>query len=648
MAKAAVIDSSSSASALPLGRPHCGLPMKRKTPSELRGEQLKRKNGGTFLDDKMAIRLPLEESGMKNGFKKPESVKVPKYINIRVDEVYPTRKSSDIFRALRGEDKVKDAKSSVEIPSDLDNPSVAKNFQVKNMTTLLCGKTDASTKLECSDSSNKATDDQGFRAIEKCSQSALRNVVEIHLGNEHPSDSPKVDMEKALKGLAALHKSSTHSSFIDASSKNYDLPSTSARKVFPEFHMSGQKAPLDFTLKTTLRLISSSSVKWCQRLNATPAAFGIDSHTYKNPFSMDQRSSCTSGVSTTSEIMYSKSLHSWAFPQSSLPSSIITAMAMSATKGETYFLLRRQQDWEDSFRNLYFMLRKSICSMFYVFTSQFVALFICNKLFAKRSFCSAYISQSTRGLRSMLNDLDICFSMPLCRVEVEHPTEADLAELSEIQHQNLGQAYHQDSVSGIDNSPESLLAFTGNNNVHGLYDFLLNYRSFNKSASRTDVPTLYAPCPFPNASLCIPEVKCKEIKRADAVIDSSRGSDADENVDAAAALSLSAGSTCYSIEVKDTVLPPWVICRLCAAMSADGRAFESFFTTEPLSNGLNIALEPLCRVTDQAGNSDASSPACGDALQLPEAALDPRLQYASLKRLRYSCKGSYTAYVSEI
>ncbi|KAK8942543.1 hypothetical protein KSP39_PZI009066 [Platanthera zijinensis] len=185
MAKAAVIDSSTSASALQLGRPHCGLPMKRKTPSELRGEQLKRKNGGTLSVDKLGTRPPLES-----------------------------------------------------------------------------GKIDASTKLECSDSSNKATDDQGFRTIEKCSQSALRNVVEIHLGNEQPLDSTKVDMEKALKGLVALHKSSIQSSFIEASGKNYDLPSTSTRKVFPEFHMSGQKAPLDFTLKTTLRLISSSSVKW--------------------------------------------------------------------------------------------------------------------------------------------------------------------------------------------------------------------------------------------------------------------------------------------------------------------------------------------------------------------------------------------------
>lgn len=638
MAKTDVIDSFSSASVLPLGRPHCGLSMKRKTPSELRGEQLKRKSVGTPSDDKM-VPVPLFESGVKNGIKKLESVKVPKYINTRVDEVYPVRKSSESFRFLNGRDKIKDAVSSVEIPSNLNTDYVAENFQDMNNLSFLRSKVGTSTKLESSDSSNKSIDDQLFRKIEKCSQSALRNVVEIHLGDEKPSDYTKVDMEKALKGLAALDKSSINSSFIDASGRKYDLPSTSARSIFPEFHILGHRAPLDFTLKTSIRLISSSSVKWCQKLNATPAAFEIDPHTYKYSSNMDQHSSCTLG-----QLMYSKALHSWVFPQSVLPSSIITSMAMCSTTGEIDFLLRRQQDWEDSFRNLYFMLRKNICSMFYVCTSQFVVLFICNKSYGKRKSCNAYISQSTRGLRSLLNDHDVCFSMPLCHVEVEHDAEADLAELSEIEHRNLGQTYRQDSVSRVDNSPQSLLAFTGNSNVHALYDFLLNYRSFLTSLNATDVPALYAPSPFPNASLCIPEVRCKEIKRADAVIPSSTGSDTDETE---YILNPSAGSTSYSIEVKDTILPPWVICRLCAAMSSDGRTFESFLTTQPLSNGLNIALDFFCRKNDQPGNSDTSLPVGGDVLDLPEAALDLRLQQASLKRLRYF-NGSYIAYVTEI
>ncbi|XP_020589083.1 protein downstream neighbor of Son-like [Phalaenopsis equestris] len=635
MAKAAIFDSSLAADILPVGRCQSNLKMKRKTPSELRGEQLKRKNGVIHSDEKIAKML-LSESGADNELKKPEWIKAPRYIDTRVSEVYPVRKSSEIFRVLRGKDKIKDVASNIEISNGLDNPYVVENFPSENITSLSRCKVESSAKLESSESSSKASDDRGFRKIEKCSQSALRNVVEIHLGDAKPLDSTKVDIEKALKGLVVRDKSSIPGSFIGASSNKNDLPSAYVRKLSPEFHISGRRAPLDFTLKTTLRFISSSSVKWCHRVNATPAFFESEQHTYNYLSNTDQQTACKLGHGTPTEVMYSKAIQSWAFPQSLLPTSIIIAMTLSATKGETEFLSQRQQDWEDSFSNLYYMLRKNICSMFYVCTSQFVVLFIGNKSLGRRQSCSAFLSQSTRGLRSLLRNHNVCFSMPLCHLEVEHANEADLAELSEIEQQNLGKAFHQDSISGVDNSPQSLLAFIGNTNVHGLYDFLLNYRFFLKSLNGNDVPALYAPVPFLNASLCIPEVKCKEIKRADAVFDS------DDH------LSLSESPLCYNIEVKDTVLPPWVICRLCAAMSATGNTFESIFTTEPLSTGLNIALESFCQEKpDQLGIDDASMPESGDVLGLPEAAFVPCLQSASLRRLKY-CEGSFIAYVNQI
>ena len=105
--------------------------------------------------------------------------------------------------------------------------------------------------------------------------------------------------------------------------------------------------------------------------------------------------------------------------------------------------------------------------------------------------------------------------MPLCNTEVEQSTEDDLIELSEIQRRNLGQvcfpsnlylrkkrisfqfrlvccnqyaeeltirkptsfylqALHLDALSDVDNTAQSLLMFTGNESVHGLYDILLN------------------------------------------------------------------------------------------------------------------------------------------------------------------------------
>jgi hypothetical protein len=41
---------------------------------------------------------------------------------------------------------------------------------------------------------------------------------------------------------------------------------------------------------------------------------------------------------------------------------------------------------------------------------------------------------------------------------------------------NMMQTRRLSSLSDVDNSPQSLMAFCGNKNVNGLYDFLLNYR----------------------------------------------------------------------------------------------------------------------------------------------------------------------------
>ncbi|KAL9235154.1 hypothetical protein vseg_009941 [Gypsophila vaccaria] len=62
------------------------------------------------------------------------------------------------------------------------------------------------------------------------------------------------------------------------------------------------------------------------------------------------------------------------------------------------------------------------------------------------------------------------------------------------------------SMLDVDSSPKSLLALTSNESAHGLYDFLLNYRSLMRMQSGMDVPVLCAPFPFLNAALSSPEV----------------------------------------------------------------------------------------------------------------------------------------------
>ena len=66
------------------------------------------------------------------------------------------------------------------------------------------------------------------------------------------------------------------------------------------------------------------------------------------------------------------------------------------------------------------------------------------------------------------------------------------------------------------------------------------------------------------------QVKCREMRRADMGLLSSGGFDAEPG----SAFASTAGNICYSMEIKDPILPPWVVSRVCAAMSSDARSFD--------------------------------------------------------------------------
>ncbi|XP_039131432.1 protein downstream neighbor of Son [Dioscorea cayenensis subsp. rotundata] len=629
MAEAVVLDSSSHQN-FPFGRVQDDVKMKRKTPSELRAEQLNRRSGVIAANEESASSLVSERvNSGAYGLQKSTQPKIPKYIDTRVDVVYPVKKSSERCRMLYGKEKAKESVSASGTFGNLDVAHVESNFATKGKPLLPCEKIGAASIPVCPDSFAKDQSDKCFRKMEKCSQSVLQDVIGLHLGSDKP-ESSNVNMEKALKGLVVQDAPAISNSVADSSGKVGDIPSLSSGKFSSEFHVQGHRIPLDFTLKTNLRLVSSSSVKWCHSLSASPTNVGVNHFTYQFGRKKDNNLGCNPAHGLSDDALFSNALISWVYPQSSLPPSLISAMAMSTVRGEIDFLSKRQQDWEDSFQSLYFMLRKGLCNIFYVYTSQFVVLFVGGNFMGKNKLsCNAYVSQSTSGLRSLLRKHDICFSMPLCHAEVERASEDDLVELSEIEKRNLGQTFLIDSLSDVDNSPRSLLAFIGNENVHSLYDFVLNYRFFFNSLTGADVPLLYSPVPFQNASLSIPQVRCKEMKRADLIV--SSGGINREDIEAISGLS-SAG-VCYSIEVKDTILPPWVVCKICAAMSSDGRSYETSLTTDPSSLGLNAALDPVCLKSELSNNCSKEN--C-NAFGIPEAVLSSNLRKASLRHIKFT------------
>ncbi|XP_057431794.1 uncharacterized protein LOC130724549 isoform X2 [Lotus japonicus] len=574
--------------------------VKRKTPLELRGEQLKRASLKDLTNESTP---PLASSTNategRRGFKKQGSFETPRYTDTQLDEVFAAKKSR--FRVASGKENAK------------ENPCLGKTSNLKNL--LGFSTLDAKRQQGATCEVRKVGLLQACQTNENCSQGKFLSVAEISSVADRSSGlAASIDMGKALRGLAALEPRVDNGLADDSSERRGDLKSTVKGSFFSECHVPGQKAPLDLTLKTNMRIVSSSSVNWSAMRGTMRGSNGF------------------------------KDLHSWMYPQSVLPPSLILVLSQSTVDGELEFLRKRQVAWEESFRDLYYMLRNNICGLFYVCTSQFVVMFTGGDS-SRRSKCSinAYISRSTMGLRSLLKEHDLCFYMPLCHSKVELVATESLAELLEIEKQNLGQTRRSRSFSDIDNSPESLLVFSGNNNVHGLYDLLLNYRILWTSLSGVDVPVLCSPVPFQNSALSSPDIKCMETRRAEHFAASCNKSIWKDGESAPR----SPDGLCYSIEIKDALLPPWIICSICALMSSEGRSFEASFLTEPRSVGLNIALKPTSEKWEYKVAGSENSQDCSDTFGIAEAVVTSCLSSCSLKSLKY-CEGSYTGSLSPV
>lgn len=594
--------------------------LKRKTPSELRGEQLKRRIAVELVHESA---VPSENTDVADsGTSKAQGLKNTRYIDKRLDEVFPARKPTSRFSVPSGKSNFKESQVIQEksvLKTSFSSHLITKNHQELNGTSVSVSMAADCLLRQC-------------ETGEKGTHNKFRSVAELSLGSDRFTEQGTVDVDKALKGLAA-HDTSGSCSPSHSAGKSGDVNSTSVGNYCSEIHIPGIKVPLDFTLKTAMRIVSSSPVDRFHRSFMGGTYNGMTSSTFKSGFSDNDSISSASNTPASAD---SYSFQSWVYPQSSLPASVISVLSSSTGGAEMDFLEKRQLAWEDSFRNLYYMLRKGGCNVFYVCTSQFVVIFTAVEGRGKvKRTCNAFISQSTRGLRSLLKEHDISFTMPLCS-EVEQISREDLVELSEIEKHNLGQAKRFGLMPDMDNSPKSMLAFKGNDSVHGLYDFLLNYRSLLTTLSNMDVPVLCAPIPFINAALSSPQVRCKEIKRVDALQSKGRVAKDAESVASKSGVS-------YSIEVKDTYLPPWIICSICAAMGCEGMSFEASFMTEATSMGLNAALESVSlksdSITDETtGDSQEGTYTFG----ISAAVVNSGLRSACLKALKYS-NGSYVA-----
>ncbi|XP_075095706.1 uncharacterized protein LOC107759942 isoform X2 [Nicotiana tabacum] len=584
--------------------------LKRKTPSELRGEQLKRKETTQLVDESPAPIGGSMRNGVFPGPKRSDVSKNPRYVDTRVDELFPVRKNSIRLNLIS-------RKENESFPAE-QSGSITKS---------------------AAPSAFPAENQQQFKCTsQRCNENTFRSVTELSLGGVDAHGLSTIDMDKALRGLATHEHQVASAKIAESSEPDGGLRS----KIFSsELQVPCKMTPLDLTMKTNIRVVSASSINWFHRLINCGTSNVVARFTSSN-CSTSQKMTCFSEMNSVSQAVNHRPLHSWMYPQSPLPPSVISALTLSAsTGGQLDFLSERQLAWQDSFRSLYYMLRKNVCSIFYVCTAQFVVMFT-SSYSEENCVCNAYISQSTRGLRSSLKEHDVSFSMPLCHSKLEELSTEELLELSEIEKQNLGQTRRRGAMSDVDNRPQSLLAFTGNKNVHSLYDFLLNYRYFLTSLTGVDVPVLYSPIPFENAAFTAPEVRCKEVRRIDQVAFQGMES----NVPCEHNQQPSSGM-CYSVEIKGRYLAPWVTSAICDAFSSNSTSFEASFITEPTSVGLNTCLSISGKCSDPQVSATEALDNGSLCFGIPNTKLCAQINSAFLKGVKYF-GGSYTAFLSPV
>ena len=220
------------------------------------------------------------------------------------------------------------------------------------------------------------------------------------------------------------------------------------------------------------------------------------------PLSSSSPSSLSPAVAFASALFYYQHPSSPLTERHPLSPHLLTAQSSPAPSPSEKrclgWLSRRWAEWEQSLRSLFFSLRSAHCQHFYVLAQPFTALFLAAapSAPAAASAPSVVISRSTAGMRAALTALGVRYSMPYAKAAETKPAAA--AEAEEDAAARLPKGVRLVSTDGRreeEGSLSSLLLVTGREDVHGVFDWLLN-----AERKTEDVPRLLSSSPFLYAS----------------------------------------------------------------------------------------------------------------------------------------------------
>lgn len=297
-----------------------------------------------------------------------------------------------------------------------------------------------------------------------------------------------------------------------------EVHSESVPEPYIEQPKGKKNFPIDWALKTKLRLMSMKPFSWKGKLKASEEASGTTG--YVRCLDIGEQETT---LDTSPNARFHQCCLIWQHPyipwmelfprsQSKLNLANNNFPPMNQSMKDSLY-----KDWCSSFRSLFHLLRVRQCPYFYLCGNNFTVLFrsagICGI-----SEIQAILTPTTRGLRESLNNEEIQFTMPLkpkskdnCDLEnydenVEHSSawlKSSGMDESEIRKISFSQSKIKNSMeSELDSSHESLVFVTGVE-VQALFNFLINCKSLMTATGPYAgvPPTLLSPISFHGSRL---------------------------------------------------------------------------------------------------------------------------------------------------
>uniref|UniRef100_T1JCB0 Protein downstream neighbor of son homolog n=1 Tax=Strigamia maritima TaxID=126957 RepID=T1JCB0_STRMM len=298
---------------------------------------------------------------------------------------------------------------------------------------------------------------QKIDKIESNSQTARiqYNPFKKTCNNDRSESHPEiVDVFESEDNRRRVDEQSSQSSFTLYNILQTLTPTVDGqKKIIKDETIWLTKLPVDWSLKTKLRIISSVNFKWnSATLKTTEEASGTTG--FVRCLNSDDNYRLDTSPSAELHQRCLIWIHPWLpwlkmFPRLTTKLSTVNTFCSSNAEIRKELYL----DWCDSFRSLWQLLRSRQCAYFYFCAHSFTVLFRATGI-AGLSEINALISPTSTGFRNALTEEGINFTQPLSKSNRLSSTDSGFGTDSECSQEIKSSSSQMAELDGTTNSDE--------------------------------------------------------------------------------------------------------------------------------------------------------------------------------------------------